>query len=62
MVVHELMVLDDELKSLIMQRTDSAVLKKAAQAKGMITLRQTGIEKVLAGVTTAVELVAVTQE
>lgn len=62
MVVHELMVLDDELKSLIMQRTDSAVLKKAAQQKGMITLRQNGVNKVLEGITTAVELVAVTQE
>lgn len=62
MVVHELMVLDDELKSLIMQRTDSALLKKAAQKKGMVTLRQTGVEKVLSGVTTAVELVSVTQE
>jgi general secretion pathway protein E len=62
MVVHELMVLDDDLKSLILQRTDSAVLKKAAQQKGMITLRQNGINKVLEGITTAVELVAVTQE
>lgn len=62
MVVHELMVLDDELRSLIMQRTDAAILKKAAQGKGMVTLRQNGIEKVLEGVTTAVELVAVTQE
>lgn len=62
MVVHELMVLDDDLRSLIMQRTDAAVLKKAAQSKGMITLRQNGIAKVLEGTTTAVELVAVTQE
>jgi general secretion pathway protein E len=62
MVVHELMVLDDELRALIMQRTDAAVLKRAAQQKGMITLRQNGIDKVLAGITTAVELVAVTQE
>ena len=62
MVVHELMILDDELKSLIMQRTDSALLKKAAQKKGMINLRQNGIEKVLNGITTAIELVSVTQE
>jgi len=62
MVVHELMTLDDDLRSLIMQRTDAAILKKAATKKGMISLRQNGIQKVLDGTTTAVELVAVTQE
>ena len=62
MVVHELMTLDDDLRSLIMQRTDAAILKKAATKKGMISLRQNGIQEVLDGTTTAVELVAVTQE
>jgi type II secretory ATPase GspE/PulE/Tfp pilus assembly ATPase PilB-like protein len=45
-----------------MQRTDAAILKKAATKKGMISLRQNGIQEVLDGTTTAVELVAVTQE
>lgn len=62
MVVHELMILDDELRAIIMQKSDSTVLKRAAQEHGMINLRQCGIQKVLMGETSAVELVAVTQE
>ena len=62
MVVHELMPLDDDLRALIMEKADSTVIKKMATGKGMITLRQNGIQKVLDGTTTDVELVAVTQE
>ena len=62
MVVHELMMIDDDIRNLIMQRADAATIKKAAMAKGMVSLRQNGIKKVLQGVTTPVELVAVTQE
>ena len=62
MVVHELMNIDDDVRALIMERSDSNLVKRAAQSKGMKTLRQNGIEKVLQGVTTPVELVSVTQE
>jgi general secretion pathway protein E len=62
MVVHELMMIDDDLRALIMEKADSTVIKRAAQTKGMVTLRANGIQKVLEGITTAVELVAVTQE
>jgi general secretion pathway protein E len=62
MVVHELMNIDDEVRRLIMEKSDSTIIKKAAASRGMITLRQNGIKKVLAGKTTAIELVSVTQE
>ena len=62
MVVHELMIMDDDLRTLIMQKVDATLIKKMATDKGMITIRQNGIKKVLAGETSAVELVAVTQE
>ncbi|NBX92924.1 MAG: type II secretion system protein GspE [Proteobacteria bacterium] len=62
MVVHELMMIDDEIRTLIMNKADSSVIKKEAMTKGMITLRQNGIQKVLDQVTTAIELVSVTQE
>lgn len=62
MVVHELMMVDDDVRNLIMQKSDSSVIKKGAQAKGMITLHQNGIQKVLEGITTAIELASVTQE
>lgn len=62
MVVHELMPIDDDIRALIMEKADSSVIKKAAVKKGMGSVRHNGIARVLEGVTTAVELVAVTQE
>jgi general secretion pathway protein E len=62
MVVHELMMIDDEIRNLIMNKADSSIVKKEAIAKGMISLRNAGIQKVLDKISTAVELVAVTQE
>jgi general secretion pathway protein E len=62
MVVHELMVVDDDLRALIMERTDASMLKKSAESKGMVSLRRTGIQRVLEGITTPIELVSVTQE
>lgn len=62
MVVHELMIIDDELRSLIMEKTDASAIKKVAQKNGMVSIRDCGIKKVLEGKTTAIELVSVTQE
>jgi general secretion pathway protein E len=62
MVVHELMMIDDDLRALIMEKADATVIKKTATLHGMVSIRQSGIQKVLDGTTTAVELVAVTQE
>lgn len=62
MVVNELMLIDDDIRTLIMEKADASPIKKVAQNHGMVTLRQNGIKKVLEGVTTPVELVAVTQE
>jgi general secretion pathway protein E len=60
--IHELLLLDDTLRALIMQRVDAAMIRRAAQEKGMRTLRDDGAEKVLAGVTTVEEVLRVTQE
>ncbi len=62
MVVHELMHIDDNIRNLVMSKADASLIKKAAQANGMISLRQNGIQKVLEGATTPVELVSVTQD
>ncbi len=62
MVVHELMVMDDDIRALIMERTDANIIKKTAESKGMVSLRKNGIQKVLEGATTAIELASVTQE
>jgi general secretion pathway protein E len=62
MVVYELMHIDDDIRALIMEKTDSSVMKRAAESKGMVSLRSCGIQRVISGATTPVELVSVTQE
>ncbi len=62
MVVHELMLMEDDIRGQIMERADASTIKKTAEKKGMIGLRANGIARVLEGVTTAIELVSVTQE
>ncbi len=59
-VIHELMPLDDKIRSLIVRREDAGAIKKAAVAAGMITLREDGIQKVINGITTIDELMRAT--
>ncbi len=59
-VIHELMLLDDNIRSQIVRRSSGVELKKAALANGMITLREDGIRKVFQGITTVDELMRAT--
>lgn len=54
--MHELLIVDDQIRSLVMKNSDSATIRKAAQEKGMLTMREDGARKVLAGITTVQEL------
>ena len=56
------MVMDDDLRDLVMQKADAATLRRACTSKGMKLLRQDGAERVIAGQTTIEELLRVTQE
>ena len=47
---------------MISDKTDSQTIKNYAVSKGMKTLRQDGIEKVISGVTTLEEVLRVTQK
>jgi general secretion pathway protein E len=58
----ELLVLDDEIRKLISDRATASAIKAAAQRNGTRTLRDDGIEKILAGVTTIAEVERVTVE
>jgi type II secretion system protein E len=60
--IHELLVLDDELRNLLLEKTSSGNIRKAALAKGMTTLRQDGWRKIKAGLTTIEEVLRVSQE
>jgi general secretion pathway protein E len=55
------MIVNDEIRSLIMQRKDGNTIKRVAVANGMKTFREHGIQKVLAGITTIEELTSNTQ-
>jgi type II secretory ATPase GspE/PulE/Tfp pilus assembly ATPase PilB-like protein len=59
--IHELMLANDEIRKHIRRREDAGVLQAAALAAGMKTLRQDGIDKVLAGLTDLSEVMAATE-
>ncbi len=60
--IHELLVVDDEIRTLIMKNADAVAIRRAAADAGMLTLREDGATKVLAGETTIEEVLRVTQE
>jgi general secretion pathway protein E len=60
--IHELLVVDDDVRALIMKNTDAAAIRRAATAAGMPTLRDDGAAKVLTGETTIEEILRVTQD
>ena len=53
--------MNEEIKSLILTKAPSNIIKDKAVKLGMHTLKQDGWEKVLAGVTTPEEVLRVTQ-
>ena len=60
MGIFEIFVIDDEARKLIYEKVPSSVLRARAREMGMRTLREDGIRKVLAGVTTPDEVVRAT--
>jgi type II secretory ATPase GspE/PulE/Tfp pilus assembly ATPase PilB-like protein len=54
--IHELLTVTRGLRQLIQNRASAEELQRQAQAEGLLTLRQDGIEKALAGVTTIEEV------
>jgi general secretion pathway protein E len=60
--IFELMELNDEIRKLIMHNEDAAAITNVARRNGMRNLREDGWLKVSRGVTTADEVMRVTQE
>jgi type IV pilus assembly protein PilB len=58
--LYEVMRFSDNLKELVLQGASTAELKTAAIRQGMVTLRASGIKKVIAGVTSTEEILRVT--
>lgn len=60
--IFELLIIDDEIRKLILKNADSNQIRDVAKKHGMKTLFEDGAEKIKAGVTTLSELLRVTQE
>ena len=60
--IFELLVIDEEMRKIILESNSADALKARAKANGMKTLRETGIEKVKEGITTPQEVLRVTQD
>ena len=60
--IFELLLVDDEIRRLILQNADANQLREVARKNGMRTLLEDGSEKIKAGTTTLSEVLRVTQE
>jgi general secretion pathway protein E len=60
--IFELLTIDDDIRELILKRSSSHIIKRLATRKGLKTLREDGLQKVLSGETTLEEVFRVTQD
>ncbi|MBL9090123.1 MAG: Flp pilus assembly complex ATPase component TadA [Planctomycetaceae bacterium] len=58
--VHELLVLDDEIRDIVVTNPTVAAVQEAAHRKNMITLKHDGFRKVREGITTIEEVLHIT--
>ena len=59
-VISELLLFTPEIKALIMSRASGDEIKQLARRQGMTTLRESGVQKALAGTTSLDEVLRVT--
>ncbi|MDK2820112.1 MAG: type pilus assembly protein PilB [Clostridia bacterium] len=57
--IHEVLVMNAELRKLVAQKAPASAIKEAALASGMVTLMDDGLEKVRRGITTVAEVLRV---
>jgi type IV pilus assembly protein PilB len=60
MGIFEIFVIDDEVRHMINKRSATLMLRQRARELGMRTLREDGVRKILAGVTSAEEVISTT--
>ncbi len=54
--IYEMMVLTDEIRELVLRRASSDEIGRAAEASGMVRLREDGLKKAAEGITTVEEV------
>ena len=60
--IHELFEMDEEMQKAILRGDDGMALHRTARSRGMITLYEDGLRKVVSGAVSLEELLRVTQE
>ncbi len=60
--IFELLIVDDNIRKLILKNSDSNQIRELAKQQGMRILLEDGVEKVKKGITTLSEVLRVTQE
>ena len=60
--IFELLVVDDDIRTLILKNADANQLRESARQHGMRTLFEDGSDKIMSGTTTLSEVLRVTQE
>ena len=61
MGIYEIFNVDDEVRRLIYEKVPSNVIRARARELGMRTLREDGVRKIMAGITTPEEVISITQ-
>jgi general secretion pathway protein E/type IV pilus assembly protein PilB len=61
MGIYEIFELDEDVRQLIYEKVASNVIRSRARELGMRTLREDGVRKIMAGITTPEEVISITQ-
>ncbi|MCX5807145.1 MAG: ATPase, T2SS/T4P/T4SS family [Proteobacteria bacterium] len=59
--VFEVLIVDDSIRALIVDKSSSEVIKKAAKARGMMEMKDDAVRKAIAGITTLEEALNTTK-
>jgi len=59
--IYEFLPIDDVVRAQIMNRANATEMKKSSIERGLVTLRMDGVDKIVKGLTTADEVLRVTQ-
>ena len=59
--IFEIFVMDEEMRRMVYEKVPSNVLRNRAREIGMRTLREDGVRKIMAGITTPEEVISITQ-
>jgi len=60
--IHELLVMDDDIRRLIGSKADAAAIRQASLAKGMVLLKDEAADRIFQGITTTEEVLRMTQQ